>query len=252
MCLPPISKGVVPARPNQSAASAAVIAAAAGVPPAQPPKARALPKLAPVQFAPVDASAAFPDCSLGLEVSLSPLLKSPLSGLAFDFFGAPGQSSAFVPDLGDVMFAELTQPPPCSVDFFPAPVPQGMLSPQDSGPFSLSPSLSPESWPVEEPETAQQKRRKRKHASDLSAEELARMREVNRVAAQRHRQLAKTKQADQQRRLDAAIRTNDDLHREVLHYSNEVDTLKRLILSMYGLGGPRSGALAHLAPHLAC
>jgi hypothetical protein len=198
-------------------------------------------------------------CGGDVSLSLSPFFKSPLGGLPFDFvFGvapvqAPSQAPVglnvllpFVPDLSETMFSEFPQVAPTTS--LAMAVPQGMMSPQDSGFFSGSPSESlSDTFHTEDFDTtAQQKRRKRKHASDLSAEELARMREINRVAAQRHRQLAKVKQADQQRRLDAATHTNDELHREVERVSSEVSTLKRLVLSMYGPGGPRSGALSHV------
>lgn len=246
MCLPPISKGLVSARPAQAAVQQ---------PP--PPAERVLPKLAPLSF-PLDAGVQDPSCNG--EFSLSPFLKSPFNGLPFDFVFGPQATPAaplqpFVPDMSDLIFSEFAQSSAASAATttspFPLSVPEGLISPQDSGFFSRSPSESAsasasECFNLDDPDTAQQqKRRKRKHVHDLSAEELARMREVNRVAAQRHRQLAKAKQADQQRRLEAASRTNEDLHREVERCSGEVSTLKRLVFSMYGPGGPRSGALAH-------
>jgi len=95
-------------------------------------------------------------------------------------------------------------------------------------------------------EVPSKKTRKRKLVSDLSPEELARMREVNRVAAQRHRCLAKQKMSDQQQRTQAISQRNAELKRQIHDLSAELGTLKRVVLSMYTGGQPRNGPFAYM------
>lgn len=126
--------------------------------------------------------------------------------------------------------------------------------PQSSGAFDVDSRLdmtqevSDGSSPATVPSTASRKNRKRKLASDLSAEELAKTREVNRLAAQRHRSIAKQKQHERRERFEAMGARNDKLRHEIQHISTELSTLKRLVVSMYGSQGPRHTALvSHVA-----
>jgi hypothetical protein len=132
------------------------------------------------------------------------------------------------------------------------------LSPSEASPTPLnsSPEASSDS-PSEEASgasspmcdgSATRKQRKRKLASDLSPEELAKTREINRLAAQRHRFLAKKKQSEQQERYDAMGQRNDKLRQEIQQITTELNTLKRLVVSMYGRHGARHTALvSHMA-----
>lgn len=114
--------------------------------------------------------------------------------------------------------------------------------------MDMSQDVSGSSSPATVPTTAGRKNRKRKLASDLSREELAKTREVNRLAAQRHRSISKQKQNERKEHFEAMGARNDKLRQEIQHVSTELSTLKRLVLSMYGSQGPRHTALvSHLA-----
>lgn len=84
--------------------------------------------------------------------------------------------------------------------------------------------------------------RKRRLASDLPPEELAKMREVNRNAAKRHRAMARSRVRVQQMEFKQAeaqlTRTRAELH----DLSLQRDTLQRLVLELYGPGGARAMA----------
>eukprot|EP00730_Choanoeca_flexa_P017727 TRINITY_DN856_c0_g1_i1.p1 TRINITY_DN856_c0_g1~~TRINITY_DN856_c0_g1_i1.p1 ORF type:complete len:613 (+),score=105.58 TRINITY_DN856_c0_g1_i1:166-2004(+) len=86
--------------------------------------------------------------------------------------------------------------------------------------------------------------RRRKLVAQLSAEEKERTRHVNRVAAQRHRVIAKAKKKEKQERFDKLMQRNEELHRTVQELRGELSTLRRLVIDMYGPGGAR--ALAFL------
>ena len=94
---------------------------------------------------------------------------------------------------------------------------------------------------------APKKHRKRKLVAQLAPVELQRMREVNRVAAKRHRNLSKQKLELQEKHLAAMGDANDQLRIEVKDAALQLATLKRLVLSVYGPGGPRTGQLPFLA-----
>jgi hypothetical protein len=88
--------------------------------------------------------------------------------------------------------------------------------------------------------------RKRRHAGELSPEELEATRRQNREAAQRHRQLAKQKASEQARRAEMIDMQNDELRIEAQRYTAELATLKRLLFDMYGPAGPLRGTLAFM------
>lgn len=85
--------------------------------------------------------------------------------------------------------------------------------------------------------------RRRKLTTELSASELTRTREVNRIAAQRHRQIARERKQQQQSKFDALGVRNDLLRREIRDTSMELNTLRKLVISMYGPNGTRRGQL---------
>lgn len=100
-------------------------------------------------------------------------------------------------------------------------------------------------------QSGSKKPRKRKLACDLSPHELAKTREINRVAAQRHRMIAKQKKQERKDKFEAMGRRNEELRREMQGMSSELNTLKKLVLSMYGPSGARHTMLmsrAQLSP----
>lgn len=114
---------------------------------------------------------------------------------------------------------------------------------------TLVPPMSCPSSPLEESDDATvpcKKQRKRRLAVDLSPSELAKMREVNRVAAQRHRSLAKKKAQEQERRANIIAAANDELRAEIDMVAAELDTLKRVVMDLYGPTGPHRGALLYM------
>lgn len=87
--------------------------------------------------------------------------------------------------------------------------------------------------------------RKRKLASQLTRDELLKVREINRVAAQRHRQIAKSKKVAEQRDFDTVLERNIQLKQTATDITKELETLRRLVVEMYAPGGPR-----HLPIHV--
>lgn len=84
---------------------------------------------------------------------------------------------------------------------------------------------------------AKKAQRKRKCLADLSPLELLKTREINRLAAQRHRQLAKQKKMDQSAKLNAISQHNDALRREIQMMTAELNTLRKVVVSKYSQGG---------------
>lgn len=75
--------------------------------------------------------------------------------------------------------------------------------------------------------------RKRKLAGDLSADELLRTRETNRIAAQRHRGIAKEKESCKKRRYGLLGDRNKTLRDEVQRLQAEAAGLKCLAIHLY-------------------
>lgn len=109
-------------------------------------------------------------------------------------------------------------------------------------------SLSSPSSPLESDDATVpcKKQRKRRLATDLSPSELAKMREVNRIAAQRHRSLAKKKAQEQERRANIIGSANEELRLEIDQVVSELETLKRVVMDLYGPAGLHRGALGFL------
>eukprot|EP01147_Barroeca_monosierra_P008608 gene8608-1022_t len=82
--------------------------------------------------------------------------------------------------------------------------------------------------------------RKRKLASELSENELAKTREINRLAAQRHRAIAKARKHEQRDRFRHLETRNQQLLDEIREITAELKTLRRLVVDMYGPGGSRA------------
>lgn len=227
MCLPPLTKR--PAPSNAPAQQAAPEKPGKRNPP--PLEIATLPQdvMGPLDFSP-------------FQKTFSPMLKSPAVGDAFGFswlsdygaiYPAPQQRAAvFVPEMHDAFLTHAVSSP--SV---PSASPIDPLGAMDA---PESPFVSEGS---SESEATSKRARKRKLASDLSPLELAKMREVNRVAAQRHRYLAKKKAMEQRERAEVIGSQNEELRREVERMASEVQTLKRVVLEMYGPVGPMRGTL---------
>ena len=90
------------------------------------------------------------------------------------------------------------------------------------------------------------KMRKRRLAQDLSPEELEKTREVNRVAAQRHRQVLKAKRVERIQQAESIQKKTQAMRQQVQEMSLELKTLKRLVVEMYAPGGSRHHMLAAL------
>jgi hypothetical protein len=86
--------------------------------------------------------------------------------------------------------------------------------------------------------------RRRKLVAQLNDDEKERTRLVNRVAAQRHRVIAKAKKREKQERFERMTRENNTLQRCMQELTGELSTLRCLVVDMYGPGGAR--ALAFL------
>lgn len=198
----------------------------------------------------------------------------PFTAAAYPKFGLEEPSLFEGLPFADVGFADLVEPkdamPPTvdPMDFSwlygrqpsasspPSAVPElAALSPFEESPFlqgvdgGLSGSPSDDTELSSLPSSlGSRKQRKRKLASDLSPEELAKTREINRLAAQRHRHIAKQKQCERQERYEAMGQRNDKLRHEIQQITTELNTLKRLVVSMYGAHGARHTALvSHVA-----
>lgn len=90
--------------------------------------------------------------------------------------------------------------------------------------------------------------RKRKTLADLSPLELLKTREINRLAAQRHRMLAKQKRVEQAAKLSAIVRSNDALRAEINQMKAELNTLRKVVVSVYAQpGGSARLKLLHFA-----
>jgi hypothetical protein len=187
--------------------------------------------------------------------SMSPFVRSPGVDLDFSWLSeyhglpSPVTQGAFVPDLQ----VSEAQPEPAllpasisssnsSVDLIPesfafVPVKSESVDDDDG---SSSDDNSSGVGKMKKPH------RRRKLTSELTPAELAKMREVNRIAAQRHRSIAKLKQSEQQQRSSMVGQRNQELRLQMKTITAELNTLRSLVLSVYGPGGPRHGALSFL------
>lgn len=263
MCLPPQSK------PIQRVAnvSAAVAAAAAAAAPKQPEVAYVPPPMPAAAYVPQQMYASYyhPSAMYQQYAPAYPkyAMEEPTMFEALPFADA-GLNFAEMPEMKEVVpaavdpmdFSWLYGRAPTSGSP-PSAVPEMASSPFEDGAYYPSVDVSPYSSeePSDEhspaygtPATGGRKQRKRKLASDLTPEELTKTREINRLAAQRHRHIAKQKQSERQERYDAMGSRNDKLRQEIQQITTELNTLKRLVVSMYGNHGPRHTALiSHMA-----
>eukprot|EP00730_Choanoeca_flexa_P010668 TRINITY_DN1979_c0_g1_i1.p1 TRINITY_DN1979_c0_g1~~TRINITY_DN1979_c0_g1_i1.p1 ORF type:complete len:346 (+),score=41.69 TRINITY_DN1979_c0_g1_i1:213-1250(+) len=83
------------------------------------------------------------------------------------------------------------------------------------------------------------KRARRAKVQDLAPDMARRMREVNRIAAQRHRRIAKEKRRQLDEMLVATARRNQSLKTENQSLEAEKSRLTALVRSLYQPGGPR-------------
>jgi hypothetical protein len=85
--------------------------------------------------------------------------------------------------------------------------------------------------------------RRRKRVTELSPEELERTREVNRIAAQRHRNMAKKTKKQQEQYLDEISARTHALQQQIKEMSVEANALRGLVARIYSAGGSRAGQL---------
>ena len=74
----------------------------------------------------------------------------------------------------------------------------------------------------------------------MSADELAKTREINRLAAQRHRAIAKARRTQKMQRFRELDVRNQFLRDQVKDIAAELKTLRKLVVDMYGPGGARN------------
>lgn len=82
--------------------------------------------------------------------------------------------------------------------------------------------------------------RKRRLASDLPPDELAKMREINRNAAKRHRAMARGRSRVRQHEYEMSEKRLLQTQADMRDLKMQLTTLRRLVLEMYGPGGPRT------------
>jgi hypothetical protein len=82
--------------------------------------------------------------------------------------------------------------------------------------------------------------RKRRLASDLPPDELAKMREINRNAAKRHRAMARGRSRVRQHDYEMSEKRLLQTQADMRDLKMQLTTLRRLVLEMYGPGGPRT------------
>lgn len=225
----------------------AAVAAAAPVPPVikQEPESSG-PSAMPSMLLPFSGL----DCLLSCPLDAARLVKceaSVLQGMDFatmldpsqDFSSGSAQSSMApsspVEDLSWLDFDELLKTPvealPSAVPLLPFPSPTPITT--DFGDNEHTPSeWSNESASSTNRLKAAMQARKRKLAHELSHDELARTRQVNRAAARRHRNLAKVKEDDRRQHFEELGARNAQLRQEVEVCQSEVESLKTLVAQM--------------------
>jgi hypothetical protein len=102
-------------------------------------------------------------------------------------------------------------------------------------------------------ERPHKKRRPRPKTTELTPEQLTKMREINRLAAKRHRQQSRKRSQVVQTEVVKFTRDNQRLRDNVATLSSEITALRKAVLDLYGPNGPRAKFLAaqrlHQPPH---
>ena len=281
MCLPPLSKGPIADQGSGVNPSTAPI----DMPPSQHPamaKSRPMPLVfSPGVYAamsgnPVEFSFSPLTKSPALPFIFSPFQKSPAMDLDFSWLSEYQSLSSptvvaapttFINELQETLapsaeastqvttavgtgMHRVLKAGDVALESSPSPLPASISASSSGSAVPSAHSIGSGSTHSDSPHeshTMSKKQRKRKLASDLAPHELSKMREVNRIAAQRHRCLAKMKQAEQEHRISIIGQRNDELRKEVQCVTAELNTLKRLVMSVYGPGGARSGYLPFLS-----